>query len=195
MPPGSAIFGYNTKAVNRFFSGSEGKKYPYLQQMLPQKITTFCCCFVWRILQWLVTTTTICYSPRSRGKCRNYIFLNRLRMLEGLVSWFLNNYLGTYLENVDTHQLSISLLQVPTRLFSLKSPLNNYLGTLYLYMYLYIPVFPGWGGFGECSAEEGRPPLYRAQHWGSYTLNAFKRSNYPEMFPFTIVIHWMLEKV
>ena len=38
-------------------------------------------------------------------------------MLEGLVTWFLNNYLGKYLENVDTHQLSISLLQVFVRVF------------------------------------------------------------------------------
>ena len=27
------------------------------------------------------------------------------------MTWFLNNYLGSYLENVDTHQLSVSLLQ------------------------------------------------------------------------------------
>jgi vacuolar protein sorting-associated protein 13D len=33
-------------------------------------------------------------------------------MLEGLISWFLNNYLGKYLENVDTDQLSFSILQV-----------------------------------------------------------------------------------
>ena len=32
-------------------------------------------------------------------------------MLEGLATWFLNNYLGKYLENLDTDQLSISLLQ------------------------------------------------------------------------------------
>ena len=31
-------------------------------------------------------------------------------MLEGLAIWFLNNYLGKYLENLDTDQLSISLL-------------------------------------------------------------------------------------
>ena len=31
-------------------------------------------------------------------------------MLEGLATWFLNNYLGKYLENLDTDQLSISLL-------------------------------------------------------------------------------------
>ena len=40
-----------------------------------------------------------------------------VRMLEGLVTWFLNNYLGKYLENVDTHQLSISLLQVFVMVF------------------------------------------------------------------------------
>ncbi len=34
-------------------------------------------------------------------------------MLEGLISWFLNNQLGKYLENVDTDQLSFSILQVP----------------------------------------------------------------------------------
>ena len=32
-------------------------------------------------------------------------------MLEGLTTWFLNNYLGKYLENLDTDQLYISLLQ------------------------------------------------------------------------------------
>ena len=31
-------------------------------------------------------------------------------MLEGLATWFLNNYLGKYLENLDNDQLSISLL-------------------------------------------------------------------------------------
>jgi hypothetical protein len=37
-------------------------------------------------------------------------------MLEGLISWFLNNQLGKYLENVDTDQLSFSILQVPVTL-------------------------------------------------------------------------------
>ena len=32
-------------------------------------------------------------------------------MLEGLATWFLNNYLGKYLENLNTDQLSIALLQ------------------------------------------------------------------------------------
>lgn len=31
-------------------------------------------------------------------------------MLEGLATWFLNNYLGKYLENLNTDQLSIALL-------------------------------------------------------------------------------------
>ena len=31
-------------------------------------------------------------------------------MLEGLATWFLNNYLGKYLQLLDTTQLSISLL-------------------------------------------------------------------------------------
>ena len=33
------------------------------------------------------------------------------KMLEGLATWFLNNYLGKYLENLNTDQLSIALLQ------------------------------------------------------------------------------------
>jgi vacuolar protein sorting-associated protein 13D len=32
-------------------------------------------------------------------------------MLESLAAWFLNNYLGKYLENLNTDQLSIALLQ------------------------------------------------------------------------------------
>ena len=32
-------------------------------------------------------------------------------MLEGLATWFLNNYLGKYLKNLNTDQLSIALLQ------------------------------------------------------------------------------------
>ena len=32
-------------------------------------------------------------------------------MLEGLATWIHNNNLGKYLENLDTDQLSISLLQ------------------------------------------------------------------------------------
>lgn len=32
-------------------------------------------------------------------------------MLESLATWFLNNYLGKYLENLNTDQLSIALLQ------------------------------------------------------------------------------------
>lgn len=32
-------------------------------------------------------------------------------MLEGLATWFLNNYLGNYLEDLNTDQLSIALLQ------------------------------------------------------------------------------------
>lgn len=32
-------------------------------------------------------------------------------MLEGLAAWVLNNYLGKYLENLNTDQLSIALLQ------------------------------------------------------------------------------------
>ncbi|CAL4176904.1 unnamed protein product [Meganyctiphanes norvegica] len=32
-------------------------------------------------------------------------------MLEGLATWVLNNYLGQYLENLHTHQLSIGLLK------------------------------------------------------------------------------------
>lgn len=31
-------------------------------------------------------------------------------MLEGLVAWVLNNYLGKYVENLNTDQLSIALL-------------------------------------------------------------------------------------
>lgn len=31
-------------------------------------------------------------------------------MLEGLVAWILNNYLGKYVENLNTDQLSIALL-------------------------------------------------------------------------------------
>jgi vacuolar protein sorting-associated protein 13D len=38
-------------------------------------------------------------------------------MLEGLATWFLNNYLGKYLENLNTDQLSIALLQ-GNKLFS-----------------------------------------------------------------------------
>lgn len=32
-------------------------------------------------------------------------------MLENLVAWVLNNYVGEYLENLNTDQLSIALLQ------------------------------------------------------------------------------------
>lgn len=32
-------------------------------------------------------------------------------MLEGLVAWVLNNYLGKYVEDLNTAQLSIALLQ------------------------------------------------------------------------------------
>ena len=32
-------------------------------------------------------------------------------MLEGLAAWFLNNYLGKYLKNLNTGQLSVALLQ------------------------------------------------------------------------------------
>ncbi len=32
-------------------------------------------------------------------------------MLERLVAWFCNNYLGRYLENLNTDQLSVALLQ------------------------------------------------------------------------------------
>ena len=32
-------------------------------------------------------------------------------MLESLAAWFLNNYLGKYLEDLNTDQLSIALLQ------------------------------------------------------------------------------------
>ena len=32
-------------------------------------------------------------------------------MLERLVAWFCNNYLGKYLENLNTDQLSVALLQ------------------------------------------------------------------------------------
>lgn len=32
-------------------------------------------------------------------------------MLERLVAWVLNNYLGKYVENLNTDQLSIALLQ------------------------------------------------------------------------------------
>lgn len=32
-------------------------------------------------------------------------------MLENLVAWVLNNYIGEYLENLNTDQLSIALLQ------------------------------------------------------------------------------------
>ena len=32
-------------------------------------------------------------------------------MLEGLATWVLNNYLGKYLENLNTDQLSIGLLK------------------------------------------------------------------------------------
>ncbi len=38
-------------------------------------------------------------------------------MLEGLATWFLNNYLGKYLENLNTDQLSIALLQGETAVF------------------------------------------------------------------------------
>lgn len=31
-------------------------------------------------------------------------------MLEGLVAWVLNNYLGKYVENLNTDQLSVALL-------------------------------------------------------------------------------------
>lgn len=31
-------------------------------------------------------------------------------MLEGLVAWVLNNYLGKYVENLNTDQLNIALL-------------------------------------------------------------------------------------
>jgi hypothetical protein len=33
------------------------------------------------------------------------------KMLERLVAWFCNNYLGRYLENLNTDQLSVALLQ------------------------------------------------------------------------------------
>lgn len=33
-----------------------------------------------------------------------------IKMLEGLVAWVLNNYLGKYVENLNTDQLSIALL-------------------------------------------------------------------------------------
>ena len=45
---------------------------------------------------------------RSRFRISVEIFA--VTMLEGLAIWFLNNYLGKYLENLDTAQLSISLL-------------------------------------------------------------------------------------
>ena len=32
-------------------------------------------------------------------------------MLEGLVAWVLNTYIGEYLENLNTDQLSVALLQ------------------------------------------------------------------------------------
>ena len=32
-------------------------------------------------------------------------------MLEGLAAWVLNTYVGEYVENLNTHQLSIALLQ------------------------------------------------------------------------------------
>ena len=32
-------------------------------------------------------------------------------MLEGLAAWVLNTYVGEYVENLNTHQLSIGLLQ------------------------------------------------------------------------------------
>lgn len=43
-----------------------------------------------------------------------YNFLSEtdfINMLEGLVAWVLNNYLGKYVENLNTDQLSIALLQ------------------------------------------------------------------------------------
>lgn len=43
-------------------------------------------------------------------------------MLEGLVAWVLNNYLGKYVENLNTDQLSVALLS----------------GT---YLFLYIKLF------------------------------------------------------
>ena len=32
-------------------------------------------------------------------------------MLEGLVTWVLNNYVGEYLENLNADQISVALLQ------------------------------------------------------------------------------------
>lgn len=46
-------------------------------------------------------------------------------MLESLVAWVLNNYLGKYVENLNTDQLSIALLQGET-VFKLScNVLNN----------------------------------------------------------------------
>lgn len=41
-------------------------------------------------------------------------------MLEGLVAWVLNNYLGKYVENLNTDQLSVALLsgEYPIRLYT-----------------------------------------------------------------------------
>lgn len=51
-------------------------------------------------------------------------------MLEGLVAWVLNNYLGKYVENLNTDQLSIALLSGTVQ--SLK--LTNYKLILNLYI-------------------------------------------------------------
>lgn len=34
----------------------------------------------------------------------------KLEMLENIVAWVLNNYIGEYLENLNTDQLSVALL-------------------------------------------------------------------------------------
>lgn len=42
-------------------------------------------------------------------------------MLEGLVAWVLNNYIGDYFENLNTDQLSIAILQGKRNYFFYKT--------------------------------------------------------------------------
>lgn len=45
-------------------------------------------------------------------------------MLEGLAAWVLNTYVGEYVENLNTDQLSIALLQGKLIFFNFKMPLH-----------------------------------------------------------------------
>lgn len=57
-------------------------------------------------------------------------------MLEGLAAWVINNYLGKYVENLNTDQLSIALLQGNCYVhyidFKLLFPIRWYIDFVYI---------------------------------------------------------------